>query len=286
MLGSTPQGRCMEPQTYLSIVSVLLLLSGTPSAQAATIFQQNFDASPLGTYTAARVEADWKGATPYSAYRNNPTGTIIEGSLAHSGRSLRIFYAKGSYSSSGAGWPMSLGSTYKELYASYWVMFQPSFAWVNGGKLPGLCGGACNSGGDVPTGFDGWSARHMWGSEGSLVEYVYHVGQPGQYGHNIGFTDTTLVPGRWYRIDQHIVMNTPGQSNGVLQGWIDGRLAVDINNFRFTETNALGIDIFDFSTFFGGGDSSYAAEKDEYIYFDDFIVSTTPIGSSGDESLD
>ena len=36
------------------------------------------------------------------------------------------------------------------------------FKFQKGGKLPGLCGGLCDSGCSPSTGLTGWSARHMW----------------------------------------------------------------------------------------------------------------------------
>ena len=62
----------------------------------------------------------------------------------------------------GAQWRLELGDDYDELYLTYRVRFADEFNFVKGGKLPGLVGGEANTGGRVPTGRDGWSARMMW----------------------------------------------------------------------------------------------------------------------------
>jgi len=56
-------------------------------------------------------------------------------------------------------------------------------------------------------------------------------------------------------------------------------LALDAQGLRFRASGAtFGIDALYFSTFFGGSTADWAATKDEYVYFDDFVISTSPIG--------
>jgi hypothetical protein len=52
---------------------------------------------------------------------------------------------------------------------------------------------------------------------------------------------------------------------------------LDKTDLRFREGNNFGIDTFMFSTFFGGNDPSWGPTKEEFTYFDDFIVSTQRI---------
>jgi len=73
-------------------------------------------------------------------------------------------------------------------------------------------------------------------------------------------------------------MNDPSETNGIIEGWFDGEKALDVRDISFRYTDSFAIDKFQFSTFFGGqGDSR--AQKDEYAYFDDFIISTEPVRS-------
>jgi hypothetical protein len=73
-------------------------------------------------------------------------------------------------------------------------------------------------------------------------------------------------------------MNTPGQHDGLVQGWFDGVLALDHQGVRFRDVNTFAIDVFYFSTFFGGDDSTWAPSRDEYVFFDEFVVARGPIG--------
>jgi hypothetical protein len=63
-----------------------------------------------------------------------------------------------------------------------------------------------------------------------------------------------------------------------LQAWFDGQPALDEQAFLFRLAGATyGIDTLYFSTFFGGGDQSWAPASAQIADFDDFIVSTGPI---------
>ena len=252
----------------------------TPVAPPAQIlFSQDFNATPLGVYGPEALAAGWMGATPGTGVRQGRT-SVIDGADAHEGRSLRVLYPKGGVSSSpsGAQWKMGLGR-YDELYCSYSVRFAPDFDFVRGGKLPGLVGGAANTGGNKPDGTDGWSARMMWRAGGKVVHYVYHVDQPTTFGEDFDWDiggQRTFRPGTRHRVEHRVVINTPGQRDGIVQGWFDGMLALDRRNVRFRNVAAFAIDAFYFSTFFGGSDPSWAPLKDEHVTFDQFVVSTAP----------
>ena len=69
-------------------------------------------------------------------------------------------------------------------------------------------------------------------------------------------------------------MNTPGVSNGILQSWFDGTLALDRSDMRYRDINDLALDSLYFSTFFGGSGADWAPTADEYADFDDFIITT------------
>jgi hypothetical protein len=213
--------------------------------------------------------------------------TIVGGSEAKSGRALRVFYPKGKYSLSGSGahWMVKLPKIYNELYLAYWVKFQSGFDFVKGGKLPGLAGGPNISGGCgaylPPDGTNAWSARAMWYAYGKAVQYIYHPDKTGRCGenmaYNLGGYQRNYKPGVWHRVVHRIKMNTIGNHDGIVQAWFDGAMALDRRNLRFRDVTTLGINLFAFTTYLGGNDSSWAATKNQYSYFDDFVMSTTPI---------
>jgi hypothetical protein len=148
---------------------------------------------------------------------------------------------------------------------------------VKGGKILGFAGGAANTGGDKPNDQDGWSARMMWRPDGRIVQYVYHPDQLDIYGQDFPWNvggQRLFTTGKWHRVEHRIVMNTPGQHDGRIQGWLDGVLALDVSGLRFRDVDRYAIDLFYFSTFFGGNDASWAPTRDESVCFDDFVIAT------------
>ncbi|MEL6384558.1 MAG: polysaccharide lyase [Cyanobacteria bacterium J06626_18] len=158
-----------------------------------------------------------------------------------------------------------------ELRLSYDVRFADNFDFVKGGKLPGLFGGEGASGGNIPDGTDGFSTRLMWRREGDGEVYAYLPTSEG-YGTSIGRGSWQFEPDTWYRIEQEVVLNQPDQSDGQIRLWVNDELVVDQRDLQFRTTDSLQIDGVFFSTFFGGGDSSWATPNDVHIDFDNFSV--------------
>jgi hypothetical protein len=285
------------PLVFVAVLAGVLACGGEGSeapkggggGAIVPIMAVDFSEAELGPYTIAGLNSDWNHPL-WSDGVEEGSLSVVEGAEAYQGgRSLRILYRSGQYGSgeSGGGiWDVQFGSdgalaSYDELYAAYRVKFDAGFDFVKEGKMHGLAGGARNSAGTRPNGSDGFSVRLIWEVGGRLEEYVYHPDQVGQYGDELDWvldgSPVYFEPGVWYWIEHRVKMNTPGQHDGIIQCWLDGRLAFDRQDFRFRDLNTFGIDAFQFSTFFGGGDSSYAATKDEYVTNDDFVVSESRI---------
>ncbi len=191
------------------------------------------------------------------------------------------------------------------------------------GKLPGLAGKATggadwavSAGGrrwngttaikrleDLGTA-DGWSARLLWQKDMGASVYLY---APNQYGRVTGTpgTDSFRAFGRavrlkvdpynssssnmkfntgWNTIEQYVKMNTPGQANGELKIWMNGKLGLHMTNvmYRSSQRPNLKITQIFWSWFYGGPQNDYP-HKDSYIYFDDVVISKAPIGPRTDE---
>lgn len=213
-------------------------------------------------------------------------------------KALRVKYPKGKLRSrdSGASWFWKDFGKHQDLYLSYWVKFQDGFDFRAGGKMHGLTGGKANTGGNKPGGHDGWSSRMHWGKNGIIKQYIYHKDQAGQYGdvifweHNpkpfyIGIDRPVepphqravfAEPGKWHFIEMRVVVNDIGEKNGCVQSWFDGELVLEVYGLEFRDTqcteNQLLVDAMYFSTFFGGNDDRYRPVKDEFAFFDDFMV--------------
>ncbi|XP_052811478.1 uncharacterized protein LOC128239073 [Mya arenaria] len=234
----------------------------------------------------------------------------------HSGQYvLRVFYAKGSYSGSGRhrgaqfyGTPSSVAShTYTTLTLEYEVYFPDSFSWNRGGKLPGLWGGTrdCSGGRIKDTCF---STRLMWRplGDGEVYTYVTHNQEPsfdtwcGKYDHSstasymhVHCTPSTGIElGRgawrfhhhkWHHIRQEVHLNAHSGQKGYIKLWVDGHAEVHVTDIIMRDNTGFDIDGLFFSTFFGGGDSSWASPHDTYTYFRNFKITTDTMTPSNSQ---
>jgi hypothetical protein len=80
---------------------------------------------------------------------------------------------------------------------------------------------------------------------------------------------------RWQCVEVHMKLNTPGQSDGVFEYWVDGSLDAQRTglNWRGSYTG-YGINHFALENWWNGG----LAPTTEYRYFDDLMISTQRIG--------
>lgn len=296
-----PASLLLYNTTYTAVVKASMLQSSTGNTVIATyswkfttinpnadwiLLFNDFNSLTPRLYTEQDLRDSWnlKG-TPVGLQENRVS--IIAGSTGNKSNAMRIRYpafTRG-LENGGVQWRSRLAKR-DDLYVSYWVKFGPGFDFVRGGKLPGLAGGTANTGGStnqnaIPNGYDGWSARMMWRPQGYAVQYVYHPDQPNTTGGQDFRWDLNgqryFTPGQWHKVETRIKMNTPGVRNGIVQAWFDGVLALDRRNVRFRDISTLGIDQFLFCTIFGGSDATWATTKEEFSYFDNFIVSTRPI---------
>jgi chitinase len=238
------------------------------------IFKQDLNASSKGVYTDTALDQDWEDPVWNDGVTEGRVQIAGEFGNNHY---ISLSFPKGEFGTkkSGAQWKVEIPK-HDDVTLSYKVRFGENFDFVKGGKLPGLAGGTANTGSKKPNGSDGWSARMMWRKNGDIVQYVYHPDQSGNFGEDFPWDyqgkQSQFVPGKWHDISTRVVMNSPGKKDGKIFSWIDGDLALVQTNLRFRDKDSLGIDILYFSSFFGGGDSSWSSSKNEHIDFDDFIV--------------
>lgn len=245
------------------------------------VLAENLNSNTTGTYKTADWLENWN--YPNWANRKNGLGKMVkQGSNIY----LNQSFAKGAFNVSGGyQWHSKFNQGYDELYFSYKIKFSDGFKSKDlQGKLPGLSGGTSNSGGYLPTGNDGWSARLMF--HGTQIKfYMYYpevyklfgdskpVKNKSYWGMGPVFNPGySLKTGVWYTITIRVVMNTPGKSNGLVEGFINGKLCASQKGIRFRNISSLKIDRIFFANFFGA--SGKPPSKTESICFDDFAVYT------------
>jgi hypothetical protein len=156
----------------------------------------------------------------------------------------------------------------------YAVKFDPGFAWGDAvQKLPGLGGGDAPTGGEDTS--NGWSARIQVDGKGGSAQvaaYLYVAAKPSGadgtgYGAILRGDDVRVQPG-WNEIEYYVTVNSPGQSNGVLQIAVNGRIAVRHSGIRFHD-GGTGVSDLLGESFFGGYGSS---PKTQDAYFSEMEV--------------
>lgn len=183
------------------------------------------------------------------------------------------------------------GSEPEEVYWRYYLRLAESWnPTVSGGKLPGISGtyGVAGWGGRPVHGDDGWSARGNFGvrlsagnplgAKNPVGYYCYHLDMSGNYGSTwrwpIGYRGY-LENNRWYCIEQYVKMNTPGEADGVLRGWVDGRLAFERTDLRFRTVEALKVEQIWMNLYHGG---SAVSPEDMDQYYDNVVIAREYIG--------
>jgi len=233
-----------------------------------------FTKSPLGVYSSEQARLDWP-----TFENRGPWGdrAQIVNDDRDRGRVLRVAFPKGAVGPVQGG--MQFGAKLPaadEYWLSYLIKFENGFDFRKGGKLPGLTsGGSKFTGGKSAATGEGWSARYMWKDQGKLTVYLYHADMQGEYGDGIAVGDAKLETDRWYRLTQHIRLNTGDDKNGLLEVWVDGERKLARNDIRYRLGDKGPIDSFYFSTFHGGNDATWAPQQDSFARFDDFASSRT-----------
>lgn len=187
------------------------------------------------------------------------------------------------------------GSEPDEIFFRYHLRFaQDWLAASDGGKLPGLAGtyGQAGWGGRPWDGNKGWSLRGSFGTNlpkehaatgrVMLGTYAYHSKATATYGEGLqwiaGGLAGLIEPNRWYCIEQHVKLNTPGEADGVLEVWVEGQLALSRNNIRLRDREGIRIEEV-WMNFFHGGTAPAAANMHAFI--DGVVVARRYIGPLG-----
>ena len=94
----------------------------------------------------------------------------------------------------------------------------------------------------------------------------------------------TLDHGKWYCVEGHVDLNTPGAHNGSLEGWVDGTAAFAKSDIAFRRSGEADIDIksFWFDIYYGGTESAV----DNEIHFDSLAFGPDRVGCSDSESFE
>ncbi len=208
-------------------------------------------------------------------------------------KALRIKIAKGSTGALNTLYKFQkeTGSEPEEIYFRYYLRLGEDWnQTLQGGKMPGISGtyGVAGWGGRKSHGTDGWSARGAFRlsiPEGNplaglhpIGTYCYHADMPGYYGDGWVWQNDYrgfLEKNRWYSIEQYLKLNTPGEKNGILRAWVDGRLAFEKTDIRFRHVEKLKIEQIWMNIYHGGTKPS---PYDQHAFIDNVVIAKKYIG--------
>ena len=209
------------------------------------------------------------------------------------GPALKVTIPAGENTGMSAGYKFGdqTGAEPEEIYFRYYIRIDQSWDPTYGGKFPGISGtyGVAGWGGRQSDGTNGWSARGLYqptvpaggnplADTVPVGSYVYHAEQPTQWGDNVLWQDGYLgylEKDRWYSIEQHLVLNTPGVNDGILESWIDGRLAYRQTDWRWRDVDSLKIEQIWLDFYHGG---TAVPDQDISLYIDNVVIASDYIG--------
>jgi hypothetical protein len=201
-------------------------------------------------------------------------------------KALRIKVSKGGHYGASIEYNFKdkTGSEPQEIYFRYYLRFASDWNPRRGGKLPGISGtyNWGGWGGRPSNGRNGWSARGQFkGQKDGKTPtgfYCYHADMKGRYGNawiwekdKLGYLENN----RWYCIEQYVRMNMPGKNDGVLRGWIDGKLAFEKTDVRMRDISDLKIERIWINIYHGG---TWTAASDDHLFIDNIVVAKQYIG--------
>jgi len=184
---------------------------------SAEQLQGRLAATDWGLVSGARVVSVKPGATKYALELDLSTAP----SVAHEA---------GERAGIGFEWiPQSFGKP-EAACLTYAVFVPDGFSFGKGGRLPGLLGTSPDQTSEAAPRL---STRYTWDADGDLDLHV-RLPQAGDGVTLRGKAGTlALKSGRWTELQQEVVLNTPGKSDGVLRVWQDGALALERTNLAY-----------------------------------------------------
>jgi hypothetical protein len=268
-------------RTLLLLVAVAALLLPVPAGAQVEPPPEEPPPPTLPFFEPFETEAwhetwiDWRS-------QDDRNTAIVHG---YRDRGLQVVIPPGERRGTGPLWRLPDGAD--EAWFRYRLRLD-DFTPITSGKLPGFAAIPSYTGrGCYPSteAAPGWSARMLfypagWGeAEPDQVRvgyYTYHLDQPGTCGEFMPWdSDGILDQGWWYCIEGRIKVNTPGESDGELQGWVDNELAFDRDGLRFRRGGEDSLFVRDFwlDVYFGG--STVVNDRDLKLRIDDLAVSAT-----------
>ncbi len=271
-----------EPPVPVLLESVVPADSQPHSSSPAVIFYDSFDGPDASQAVYLEPSIDSPHADRSS-----------EHALGGRGMSMECFYPQGEkgignrklvFGDGPFGKPVRDGESFEEIYWRIYVKHQRG--WIGEGPAK-----MSRAAGFVSPQWNQAFILHVWGSgecltldpvsgveDGKVITTCYNdfdrFDWLGNRPHGKFPIHSTENSGRWICVEAHLKLNTPGEKDGYAALWIDGRLDTERRDmdFRGNYTDHLINAVF-LEAYWNAG-----SPVDQYRWYDDFVVSTEPIG--------
>ncbi len=151
----------------------------------------------------------------------------------------------------------------KSACLSYSAFIPADFKFGNGGELPGIFGGRNYQPARFAEADQGMSTHLKWGEEGKgdlIMQTPTTKGSKPPYHLDLG---SFLLPrGRWFSVEQEVVLNAPDKADGIGRLWIDGALKVDRSKIVWRTSEVLTLTGAVHDVWYGGLVSTATAPAD------------------------
>lgn len=235
-------------------------------------FAVNFENDTPGRYDQREFFRDWNCPGWNVGMANT---AIVAGQGGAGGKQLQMNIRAGQSGCADRGndgcinWKPHLGARLNRLTYSYKLFIPANFDFARGGQLPGISSVVPLATGMKPDGKNGWRVNTEWDAQGRLSQHVLHPGQRGGAGDSVAWSSQPLQKGRWYTLKTQVRLNAPGQANGAVLSWLDGKPVFNKQGLRFRYGNDLQIERLHFAVHYNRGGAARAPMQ---LLMDDFIL--------------
>ena len=108
---------------------------------------------------------------------------------------------------------------------SYSVLIPADFKFGGGGTLPGLVSIVSGEAAEPGAGFQ---YHPVWNRHGEIILSAYVNNSDSPHPTFFAKRPMRISTGKWVRIDQELVLNSPGKADGISRLWINGAVAAEV----------------------------------------------------------
>jgi hypothetical protein len=151
---------------------------------------------------------------------------------------------------------------------SYNVFLAKGLDFQSGGTLPGIRGQDRSQ-----QSSDGFAASLMWHSNGQPAVALSVTNKGDMQRLRVDQSTLALPRERWFKIQEEVVLNAPGRSDGVLRMWLDGALAIERTNIAYRAKPDVTIAGVAAAIHYGREGAAVHAPADTQIWVSPFEIS-------------